>query len=443
MDTTDTEASPLRALLHRWFVEYNPTYLFSAALVLAGLTLVSCDVAHEDALAGIGLTGVAELYALALIGGAALLVRLGQRRAGVMVGLLAALYQCDLTMHTETCAFLGELGWALALGWAALFHVKLRLLARALDLRPSRTALAVPSVGALVVALAPHALRSIAAPDRGPVTALAVFAVGIGALWTRRTIESAVGYDYRGRRAIRGTWILFAVGALAHVAYWGLALHVDLLALVPVAILLATRWATRERAVWLASCAALATALVDPALLPVISAMVAVVLALRALRAPDVRAPVATATAGSPAPYRGAPPEPTAETSDENRGPTFAPSAPPAMARLLAGALASVHVSAWTTLAAGGVWRPHVLWLDVLVVLVIAVLAVRLRRAEPVAPIVGLGVHLAITTGWLTMPRAAGEWGAWSIAIGFAVLGGSLAASWWIAREGERETAAG
>lgn len=438
-----TDAAPApRSLMHRWFVEYNPTYLFSAALVLAGLTLVSCDLAEADALAGVGLTGVAEIYALALIAASALLVRVGQRRVAVMVGLLAALYQCDLIMHTETCAFLGELGFGLALAWAALFHVKLRLLARALELRPSRSALAVPSIGALGLAVLPHLLRALLPHDRGPVVALFVFGIGAAALWTHRHIESAVGYDYRGRRAITGTWLLWAGGALAHVGYWGLELGVDLRALAPALLLLATRWGGRERYVWLVATAALAlSAWIDPDLFTTTAAMVTVVFVLRALRTPT-QVESADAPTDSFPPYRGAADAPIPDAPAPRIELVFAYATRAARVRLLSGALASAHLAAWTALTtSGGVWRTHVLWLDLVIVVALALAFAATRRAPPLVPIAGLATHLAIGAGWLRAPVHAAEYGVWSIGLGFMLLGVSLIASWRIARP-QREPAA-
>jgi hypothetical protein len=426
--------SPMRALLHRWFVTYNPTYLASAALVLAGLTLVSCDLAATDADAGVGLTAVAELYALSLIGGAWLLRRLGQRRVAVMVGLLAALYQCDLTMHTETCAFL-EHGWVLALAWAALFHLKLRLLARALELTPSASALAVPSLGALGLALLPYALRSIAPHDRGALVAALVLAIGMLGLFTTRRIDSAVGYDVRGRRAIHGTWMLWAAAGLAHVTYWSVQLHADLVALAPATLLLATRWAARERTVWGLSAAALGLALaIGDAVVPVTALMIAMTLALRALRTPVVDdATEAESEARAPSPYRGAPSEvfePTPETNLVAMAwPTFERAGIGAFHRLGAGGLASAHFAAWSALGAHG----HVPWLDAaLVVIVLATLA-RARRAEPLAALLPTTLHVAIAIGILRAPHGFAEWGVIAIGSGFAVLAGSLVTSWWLA----------
>ena len=44
--------SPTEALLHRWLVEYNPFYLLSAALVLAGIWLISREAARVANLSG-------------------------------------------------------------------------------------------------------------------------------------------------------------------------------------------------------------------------------------------------------------------------------------------------------------------------------------------------------------------------------------------------------
>ncbi len=441
MTTTTTNDDPLRSLLHRWFVEYNPLYLFSAALVLAGVTLVSYDLASSEALVGLEMTAVAEVYALMLIGGAALLVRIGQRRAGVMVGLLAALYQCDLTMQTETSAYLGWIGWPVALAWAGLFHGKLRLLARALELRPSRSALFVPSAGALVLAVLPHALADAPTASRTSLVALVVFALAATALWMPRTIESAVGYDVRGLRAIRGTWAMWGAAALGHVVYTSVWLHVDLLVLAPIAVLLGTRFVLRERSVWIACGCALGLVLViDPAQLSIVSAMVATVLVLRAVRSPSVVTTFATTSAMPP--YRGAPETPFEEAPPATPITTivYGLAAPIVKQRLLSGALATAHLAAWTGLTHGGLWRAHVWWLDLVLVLALGVMLRRRARPEPMIPIAALGAHFGIVAGWIRAPHHTAEWGIWSIGSGFVLLAAGLAVSWWLSRRDYQST---
>src|SRR4051812_37312222 len=119
-----------RRLLHRWLVQYNPLYLLSASLCLGGMILCSRGLAREGSAHGeLVVAGIAELYAVALIAGAALLTRIGQRRPAVMLALLTALYQCDLTLHTEACVWLGGAGMVAAAAWLALFVAKLLALA--------------------------------------------------------------------------------------------------------------------------------------------------------------------------------------------------------------------------------------------------------------------------------------------------------------------------
>lgn len=418
------------ALLHEWFVEYNPAYLFSAALVLAGLTLVSLDLAEDVAFAGLGVAAVAEVYALALIASAAFLRRVGLRRVAVMVGLLAALYQCDLTMHVETSAYLGRAGAVAACAWVALFALKLRLLAAALELRLSRSALLVPTLGAAGLALLPQLFRDLAPDARTTATALVGFAVGATALWTSRHVTSAVGFDYRGRRAVRGTWLMWAGGALLHVAYWCVELGIEPWGLVPAAALLTTRWLRRERAVWALAVLTLAlVALTDAPSLPFTALMVAIALALRALRAPSE--PVPAAAAPLEPPYRGAGRPPVAEiTADAMPGTSFGPADRAARERLLVGAISSLHLAAWTTLAPGGLWCPHLLVLDGPLVIGCAIAAWRLRSWQPIVPLAPLGAHLVVQLGWVTAPRGVAQWGMASIALGFAMLGAGLAASW-------------
>ena len=427
-DPVPTRSGP-SALLYEWFVEYNPAYLFSAALVLAGLTLVSLDLAEDVAFAGLGVAAVAELYALALIASAAFLRRVGSRRVAVMVGLLAALYQCDLTMHVETSAYLGRVGAVAAFAWVALFALKLRLLAAALELRLSLSALLVPTLGAAGLALLPQLFRDVDTDARTTLTALVGFAVGASALWTSRHVVSAVGFDYRGRRAVRGTWLMWAGVALLHVAYWCVELGVEPWGLVPAALLLTTRWLRRERAVWaLAVLTPALVALTDAPSLPVTALMVAVVLALRALRSP--LEPVPAAAPLEP-PYRGAGRSPGAEiAADAMPCTSFGSADPAARERLLLGSIASLHLAAWTTLSPGGLWCPHLLVLDGPLVIGCVIAAWRLRRWQPIVPLAPLGAHLVVQLGWVTAPRGAAQWGIGSIALGFALLGAGLVASW-------------
>src|SRR5262249_45016263 len=109
----DPGASYARRLLHRWFIQYNPLYLLSATLVLAGTFSLSRGLEQVGSVHGpLAVSAIAELYAACLIGGAALLVRIGHRRPAVMLALITVLYQWDLTLHTERSPLFGP--WAAA-----------------------------------------------------------------------------------------------------------------------------------------------------------------------------------------------------------------------------------------------------------------------------------------------------------------------------------------
>lgn len=429
--TNDGQDDPWRALFRRWFVEYNPLYLASATLVLGGLWLIARENAGNGSFAGIAAVGaVTELYALALIAAAAFLVRTGMRRAGVMLGLLVVLFQGDPMMRVEAYAFTGGGGGLLSAAWVVLFAVKLITLAAALELRLSRAALAVPTFGALALAATPHLLRELAPADRGAPVAIVVFAIGALGLWTVREVQSAVGFDVRGVRSVRGTWALWVALALAHVTYWGDAFGVDLVALAPVALLLATRFAGRERGVWALVVLALACALVvRPGSLSLIAAMSAVVLALRAWRTPIVAPPSEPPPRVEP-PYRGsAPARPDALDAVPLPIARFARAERAAVVRLVTGALACAHLAGWSRdLSMLGAWPAHDLALDLALALGCAALAWRHRAvAVPLAPVTLVWAHLAHELG--CSPSSIAQWGWASVIAGFALLGGGVLAS--------------
>ncbi|MCA9707529.1 MAG: hypothetical protein KDK70_16875, partial [Myxococcales bacterium] len=289
--------SPWQRLLHRWLIQYNPLYLVSAALVLVGVVLLSRGLAGGGLAAQLGVTGIAELYAWALIGSAALLVRIRLRRPAVMLALLAAAYQCDLTLHTETSVHLGQAGMLGTALWLASFGGKLLALAWALQLRLSRSARVVAGLGAAVIALVPWALRVLEPRAASSLLAVSLFAVFAAGLWSSRRVESRVPLDDWGhtvaRRSLRAVWLGWGGMVLVHASFW-VSQHpsLDTTALLPTGVLLATRWMRRESSVWITVLATLGMAgAVHPALLSLLAAMAAGALLLRALRRPTVVAP--------------------------------------------------------------------------------------------------------------------------------------------------------
>lgn len=418
-DVSSTEVTaedPLRALVHRWFVLYNPLYLGSATLVLCGLWLIAREASSSASIASVaGVGATAELYALALIGTAAWLARSGMRRAAAMLGLIAVVYQGDVMMRTEAAAFLPG-GALLSCAWALLFPIKLVALARALELRLSRSALAVPALGALALAALPHLIRDLAPASRTAPVALAVFAIGALGLWTRREIESVNGFDVRAVRAIRATWALWSALALAHVLYWTAAFGVDPVVLLLVSMLLATRFAHREPQVWaLSACALGASFVLAPGALWLVAAMTCATLLLRALRAPVIAPPPPPAR--NETPYRGVSPLDPCELPIAR----FARADRAVASRLFLGALAAAHLACWSHgYGRGLAFPPHSLALDALFTIAAVALAWRHRSALPVVPIALLHLHLARELGFV--PRSAGAWGWCAVAGGFALL---------------------
>ena len=429
--STETAAprSITRALLHRWLVEYNPVYLCSAALVLFGLTLIARALAQHDAVwSMLAVPALAELYAFSLIAGAAFLVRIGHRRPAVMLGLLAVLYQGDLTMNVELAVYLETVGKLAAASWVLLFALKLRAIAWALQLRLSRSAMVVPTGAALGLAALPHLLSHASPAARSALVAHAVFGIGAAAVWTKREVTSAVPWDVRGRRCLRAAWAIWAALAVGHVGYWAVSWRFDV---TPIALLLpflATRWMRREREVW----GTVATALVGVAVLApwhfwIAAVMAAVTLALHAMREQWVRVELSPVARAEP-PYRS-------DHALHAEPPSYAWDVDPrATARLAIGAVVSAYLAIWTTRWTGGALPLHWLWLDVALVSVCLAVALHRRRRALITPLAPILLHTAAQRGWVTEPHGSLEWGIAATSAGFVSLLGAVWGTWRLGR---------
>src|SRR4051794_24529894 len=99
-----SQGGAMSALMHRWFVQYNPLYFASTLFVLLGVVLLTrdpLDWSHGQ----LTLAGLIQLYELALIGGAALLFNLpGQRRPAVILAIVALIFAFDITFRTQGLA---------------------------------------------------------------------------------------------------------------------------------------------------------------------------------------------------------------------------------------------------------------------------------------------------------------------------------------------------
>lgn len=425
-DAGGRPVEPWRRLLHRWFVEYNPCYLLSAALVLAGTTLLSRGLAGDAGLLGwLGVTAVAELYSAALIGAAALLLRIGQRRSALMLATLAVFYQGDLTLHTDTSPGLGAAGAVAAGAWFALFVAKLSSLAWAMRIRLSRAASAAATLGALGLSVLPFCLEALGRRGAGGLVMLWLFA--LVALQGSATVSSAEPLDPWGRtvlrRAVRVAWGLLGGLVVFHVVFWSVQGPLDLFAVGPVVGLIAARRVRAERRAWALVLATLVfVGWAMPASLSAASFVAAVACAARGAgawrrRPGDALSPVADG------PYRAS-----------GEGEAAGPNEPSGEAerRWLCGAALLAYLSVWAMGWSGGAWPAHVAALDLLFTAGLAAGAWLFRTRVVVAPAATLWAHFAWQAGLVPQPRSLQEWGGATVALGFALLAASLATSYWL-----------
>lgn len=449
------------SLLHRWFVEYNPLYLVSALLVLVGMFVTSRGLAEEGTTASqVAVGAIAEMYAIALIGGAALLTRIGQRRPAVMLAVLTALYQVDLTLHTETCVNLGGLApWATA-GWLTLFVGKLFALAWAMKVRLGASVVATAVAGAFGLAMFPYFASMV--DHRSATVVVGIWLVALvlvapvrGARADRPEgdeVTSLVPLDPWGaivrRRTVLAIWGIWAVGLVGHVCFWSNEGKVAFGAILPALVVASTRAIRGERTVWLVVGANVGlvwlcelNSVASVHWLSFEAFVAAFVLAVRAVRgARSVRAmmargeeAVARAYAADAGPYRmGVEHAMDAETRPIDGPPTAAmiAAARASAARFAIGSAFALHLSAWTARWSGGPFPAHVLALDVGLILVVALVAWRERTFSALVPTVFVVGHGIVTTHVLPAPESLVGWGVSVVALGFVLLLGSLALSY-------------
>jgi hypothetical protein len=428
----DFGASYARRLLHRWLIEYNPLYLLSAALVLAGTFLCSRGLADEESFFGpLGVAAVAEVYAVCLIGGAALLMRIGQRRPAVMLAMLTVLYQWDLTLHTERTPYFGT--WAAAV-WVLVFAGKLHALAWAMKLRLSRGAAGTAILAGLGLAAFPLHLHHLEPRQAGSLIAVWVFA--LASLHGSATVTSLASLEAWGatvlQRAVRAAAVVSALLIAGHVLLWSWQQDIFLAALVPVAPLVLVRRVRGEARVWALVLGTLAfVGAAMPAAFSVTALLAAAALALRALSPslPMEHQRVQVATRPVP-PYRASVLDAPPEEAEVVTSVVATPLDPDAQKRLLAGAIFAAYLSAWTLGWSGGSWPAHLAALDVLLTAAVIAAAWRARLRVALAPLLGTYVHFVAQAGLMPVPRSLVEWGASAVGLGFALLVGSLATSY-------------
>lgn len=412
-------------LFHRWFIQYNPLYLFSAALVLGGVTLMSRGLAlSESPLTQLLVGGVAELYSWALLAGVLLLRRAGLTRPAVLLGLIGVLYQGDLTLHSETVVYLGPAGVIGSALWLASFVGKLLVLARGFALVVPPRVLKLVLAGGGGIALLPHYLgRAMAGAGDWPV-AIWLFVLTASALFGPVRVRSLESLDAWGntvlRRALRATWAIWAVLVLFHVWFWGREFGVTAWSLVPALLLFVIRRVPAEIGVFAAVGAVLGfTARFRPEAASMVACSVAIALALRAFRSP--RLVQSGAPTRSRPPYREPPTEPVSIPEL-----VFLRAERAEWARLLTGSLFALHLALWAHGATPSAWPAHSLELDFVLVAAVAVWVWRARVQIALVPLGAVLFHAGVERGLISAPRGSLEWGLTQIALGFLLLLGSV-----------------
>ncbi len=426
-DREDTPTPGWRAVVHRWFVQYNPLYLISAALVLVGVTLLMEVATEQRGLFGqLSSTVVAELYAWALIASAAVLTRRGLWRPAVMLALITALYQCDLTLQTERSVYLGVPGMVASGLWLISFAAKLRALAWAMQFRLSRSALWVAVAGGTVQMLIPWILSKVQDHIAAPLLALMVFWVLAAGLWTFRRTESwsprTAWGETVARRAARFVWVGWAGALIAHVLFvTEYGPPADRAFFIPLALVLMTRRFRTEELVWGWLVATLfLVAMVSPAHFATTAIMAASALVLRALRAPTL----VSREVEAQDPYRAVLDVPTSWS-----GWTLAPSSPEAIRRLLAGAWTCLYLGVWTAGWDFGPWPEHVLWVDTLFLTLTVLGAWRSHCGLVLLPVCVSVLHLALVERLVPTPQSNLQWGLAAVGAGFGLLAVGLGVS--------------
>jgi hypothetical protein len=418
---------PWSPLLHRWFVQYNPIYLLSAILVLAGTMLTSRGLSEEGSVYGqLGVALLAEVYACALIGGAAFLFHVGQRRPAVMLGMLAVIYQGDLTLHTETCAYMGALGVVASMIWGALFLGKLYALGLAMRVRIAPRAFATAGTGAMALVLGPMVLPLM--PPRAGGALVAFFVFALGAMCPRRVTDAVTPRETLSAwgttvmaRALGATWMIWGVLLGLHLTFWTTERHVDLgLAFPALALLLAHRIRGELRHV--AMCLALLglLLLVAPAAFSATAFLCALAFARRLFSKEEV--PREADLADETSPYRG-----VAENIWQSDGRVeLAARSASERARLGVLALLCVYLGLFCFSWQGGPFPAHQWALDLGLGTALAALsgALRARWVAALAPLTWtMG---AFATGFVPLPHSPLGWGAVALTTGFVLLAVAL-----------------
>jgi hypothetical protein len=253
----------IRKLFHYWFVQYNPLYFVSALCVLFGMFLVSRGLEEMGWTPGqIILTAVIQAYEILLITGAAILFRsAGERRPGVILGLLEVFFLFDCTFQTEIVASMEGVGVALTIAWIAMMVLKLTALKWVFRLTFPIAILGIPVIAAIGLAGTPYILQSTMLSKSW--THLFATWLGFGLVYAvlliRPTVASTVPLDDWGRtvlrRSAKSAFMIWTGYYFYHVITWFGMFNIGIIPahLAPFILLFPFKYKTENSAWWCAS----------------------------------------------------------------------------------------------------------------------------------------------------------------------------------------------
>lgn len=219
-----------QGVLHRWFIQYNPLYFFSALCMLGGVFLVSPGFEVEDSIWQFWetvLTMVIEVYQIVLIIGAELLFRrIKLYRPSAILGLLAVIFLFDVTFQTEVMGTFDGSGLFVTGNWMLLAVVKVIALRWAFQLIIPWRVLIVPLLAVAAIAIFPH-LFTRTNYDHDTLHLLAVWwGTGLAAyiFYQRPVIRCKAQLTEREQKILQKitntAWLIWGGFYLYHLGFW-------------------------------------------------------------------------------------------------------------------------------------------------------------------------------------------------------------------------------